>query len=114
MSLFLVHPEVELLIFVALHALCLAAIIDSGRQARRGSGFQFMPGGACTVRQFTGKETAAWRRCGRKPLLPIVRDAGALSLFDRDDHRRNNRDARQHVGLQLGLDVGHLAFAPCL
>jgi len=42
------------------------------------------------------------------------RDAGALSLFDRDDHRRNNRDARQHVGLQLGLDVGRLAFAPCL
>jgi hypothetical protein len=38
----------------------------------------------------------------------------ALRRFDRDDHRRNNRHARQHVGLQLGLDVGHLALAPRL
>ena len=60
------------------------------------------------------KEFVCRQWCGRKPLLPVVRDAGALSRFDRDDHRRNNRDARQHVGLQLGLDVGHLAVAPCL
>jgi len=32
------------------------------------------------------KEFVCRQWCGRKPLLPVVRDAGALSRFDRDDH----------------------------
>src|SRR5258707_322430 len=44
--------------------------------------------------------------------LTVVPDAGGLRLFDRDHHRRDDRDAGQDVGAKLFLNVLHLAFSP--